>query len=729
MSLNDYLKTSVIEIRTSVSGTLACRPYHPKFTWLSVLLSYFRIVVSLKDSKRQLSTMMKHRTHPYDGASLSSSSSSEASPPPRARTKTRERRRRTRLVQTRGMSMDSIPEEIGGRHPTAVSTSLMLPLLIMLATTAMLVGSPEQWTNLRLHRSLLTLTLEHVSQYPFDGFLEVNDILTQDKTMGFYWQIPRCGGTTLKHIMGTCLKRVQAARTAADYCDMNSNELSLCTTKLGTFINADPSDHLGIQRSDRMGLVRSGMADVVVSSRILHAATLFDQEHKGRLFTVLRDPVERAVSTFYYLQNAYWERHYRPEYKEMTVLDYAALPDTSNNWMTRWLTGKNAEPHLTLDDLAFAKELLRRKFLILLTDEMSTSVQRLMHYMGWEIDDADMDDARECLLAATGKKGGHNKNIHKTIDKESAEYEALRQINNLDIELYEYAKDLFVEQWSVLNRKGSPFDMEKINSLFVPGNRTKSKRTKHAKAGTASVALPTELVEMLAATELSKESAKEASTPAALSAALLPLGEKASRSQKSNIGASKTGDFTDGLTKTSLIEAEKHVTDNPQAGIVESQGNQSTPSLQEEKEGTSQVLNTSEEPQKTQEGSVRDISHPQTNLEQVTSTSRRVASDQNLEIVASSITLPHLSNDLEVKPPRDVQVPVAGEFTNMLTKDEPESAGGEQTKVMHADPSLQGKAQIEESVAINNIPHTDNNASPAQDQLPKQILQSKLRKR
>lgn len=667
---------------------------------------------------------MKHRTHPYDGASLSSSSSSEASPPPRARTKTREqRRRRTRLVQTRGMSMDSIPEEIGGRHPTAVSTSLMLPLLIMLATTAMLVGSPEQWTNLRLHRSLLTLTLEHVSQYPFDGFLEVNDVLTQEKTMGFYWQIPRCGGTTLKHIMGTCLKRVQAARTAADYCDMNSNQLSLCTTKLGTFINADPSDHLGIQRSDRMGLVQSGMADVVVSSRILHAATLFDQEHKGRLFTVLRDPVERAVSTFYYLQNAYWERHYRPEYKEMTVLDYAALPDTSNNWMTRWLTGKNAEPHLSMDDLAFAKELLRRKFLILLTDEMSTSVQRLMHYMGWEIDDADMDDARECLLAATGKKGGHNKNIHKTIDKESAEYEALRQINNLDIELYEYAKDLFVEQWSVLNRKGSPFDMEKINSLFVPGNRTKSKRTKQARVGTASGALPTEIMEMLAATELSKESAKEASTPAALSAALLPLGDKASRSQGSDIGAAKSGDINDGLTKNNAIEVEGHVTVIPQAGLVESEGKISTLSLQVQKKRTAQVLNARVEAQKEPEGIVKDISIPQTNVDETEVTSRRVSTDQNVEVIASSVTLPHQSNDMAVKPPHDVQVPVAGEFTNMLTKGENESAVGDQSKILRADQNLQDKAQIEENTAINNT------VSPVQSQLPQQISPSKVRQR
>jgi hypothetical protein len=284
-----------------------------------------------------------------------------------------------------------------------------------------------------------------VNQYPFDNFLEVDEPfpITQKKVVGFYWQVPRCGGTTLKHILGTCLKRVQAARTSADYCDMNTNKLQTCKTKVGLFVNADPSDHGGIQRCEHMGLVPSGVADVIVSSRILHAATLFDPQHKGRLFTILRHPIERAVSTFYYLQNAYWERHYKPELKEMTLLDYAALPDTANNWMTRWLTGKNAEPHLTSQDVAFAKELLRRKFLILMTDEMSTSIERLLHYMDWRVPEQYYEETKACLLTNTKKDAGQNKNKHLMPDVGTAEYEALKAINDLDMELYEYAKELF----------------------------------------------------------------------------------------------------------------------------------------------------------------------------------------------------------------------------------------------------------------------------------------------
>lgn len=332
--------------------------------------------------------------------------------------------------------------------------SAMIPFMVLVMCFATFAGSPADYIAFfrKNHRTLLTLTPEHVNQYPFSNFLEVDQHqpATQKKVVGFYWQIPRCGGTTLKHILGTCLRQAAAARTSADYCDMNTDTIQTCPTKVGTFVNADPSDHGGIQRCDRMGLIESGVPDVIVSSRILHAATLFDPAHKGRLFSIFRNPIERAVSTFFYLQNAYWERHYRPELKEMTILDYAALPDTANNWMTRWLTGKNAEPHLTEDDLIFAKELLRRKFLILLTDEMGESIERLLNYMNWKIPEEHFEETRQCLLANTKKGDGQNRNKHLMPEEGSPEYEALKAINNLDIQLFEYAQQLFKVRGDVL---------------------------------------------------------------------------------------------------------------------------------------------------------------------------------------------------------------------------------------------------------------------------------------
>ena len=436
------------------------------------------------------------------------------------------------------MDMFAIPEEDGGgggwgrsrslsqrRRGANTAASTTIPLLVIVVCCVISVShSPHYWKALSSpqrrarrvdHRALLTLRPEHVDQYPFDNFLEVGDPTPplQNKVVGFYWQVPRCGGTTLKHILGTCLRRVQAARTSADYCDMKADTLQICQTndKVGSFVNADPSDHGGIQRCDRMGLVPSGVADVLVSSRILHAATLYSPNHKGRLFTILRNPIERAVSTFYYLQNAHWERHYRPELKEMTLLDYAALPDTANNWMTRWLTGKNAEPHMTREDLEFAKELLRRKFLVLLTDEMSSSIKRLMHHMEWEIPPEHYNATQRCLASTMKKEQGQNRNKHYMPTKGSPEYEALRAINDLDLELYEYAKELFVQQWSVVFKGGTK---STIDGLFrfdnLPTTTTTTTQDDLAKASQSS-----EHAASMAAASLMERPPEEASLQSA----------------------------------------------------------------------------------------------------------------------------------------------------------------------------------------------------------------------
>jgi len=348
------------------------------------------------------------------------------------------------------------------RNATAVLSMLsLLSAALVLATTSStsysLRGTKPSLFRLqsmrRTARKLLELTPEHIDQYPFTGLADVAHPFGRGAATdtGLYWQIPRSGGTTLKTILGTCLNKVQASRVARDHCDLTDDNLHLCQTTFGRYVNADPSDDPGIERSHRLDLIGSGLADVLVSSRILHVSELFDEEHHhGRAFTVLRHPVERTASTFHYLQNAEWERQYSPELKTMSLPDYAQLESTANDWMVRWLTGKHAEV-LTRSDLEFAKELLRRKFLILLTDEMKTSVTRLASYMGWTV----TDDMMGCIEQHSSKSGGANQSSNggaarPPLEAGSADYEALLNINRLDVELYEYAQELFVGQWAAI---------------------------------------------------------------------------------------------------------------------------------------------------------------------------------------------------------------------------------------------------------------------------------------
>jgi hypothetical protein len=72
------------------------------------------------------------------------------------------------------------------------------------------------------------------------------------------------------------------------------------------FVNVDVSTVAGIERAAKMGFADAGLAGCVVSPFLYEANSLFTPTAKGRLFAVFRDPVDRAISMFYYIQVATW---------------------------------------------------------------------------------------------------------------------------------------------------------------------------------------------------------------------------------------------------------------------------------------------------------------------------------------------------------------------------------------------------------------------------------------
>lgn len=75
-----------------------------------------------------------------------------------------------------------------------------------------------------------------------------------------------------------------------------------------SFVNIDTYTPNGIQRANELNLVTSGLADVIISPLLYDAAALFTPTHKGRVFTMLRHPIERAASLFYFIQDTQWKR-------------------------------------------------------------------------------------------------------------------------------------------------------------------------------------------------------------------------------------------------------------------------------------------------------------------------------------------------------------------------------------------------------------------------------------
>jgi len=153
------------------------------------------------------------------------------------------------------------------------------------------------------------------------------------------------------------------------------------------------------------------------------------------------------------------------------LLDYAALPETPSNRMVRWLTGKNSDPNLNEDDLEFAKALLERKFLVMLTDKMATSIERLIYYMNWD-ESATIPElykeTKSCLITNTNNKEEAQNQVPKV---GTVEYDALYAINELDMKLYEHAKKVFKKQTALFTNKRK----KSVVELFL-GSATKEQQ-------------------------------------------------------------------------------------------------------------------------------------------------------------------------------------------------------------------------------------------------------------
>jgi hypothetical protein len=211
------------------------------------------------------------------------------------------------------------------------------------------------------------------------------------------------------------------------------------------YVNVDPTTQSGIDRAMHLGLAQSELADVAITSYFVDAAKLFDDKHKGKCFTILRHPIKRAISMYYYLQISTWERDFNPKFQAMSVEEYA-LSYAEDNWMVRMLIN-NMNQILTRDDLELAKNILGRKCIVGLMDDFEESIRRYDQYFGWtERSERSSQDIATCIDRNL-HGGGVNTNHHPKHDEGSQIWNMFMEKNEWDMELYTYATDiLFMEQ-------------------------------------------------------------------------------------------------------------------------------------------------------------------------------------------------------------------------------------------------------------------------------------------
>jgi len=206
----------------------------------------------------------------------------------------------------------------------------------------------------------------------------------------------------------------------------------------GKFLNVDTTTVKGLARAQQLGLASSPELDLIVTPFFHRASRLFDEEHRGRLFTMFRHPIERAASMYYALKN---HPQQRGILEGASLASYAKGNLVEDNWVTRFLANKPGG-ELTPFDEAVAKEILRRKFLIGLLKFKGASMDRFQRYFGWNIKGDKMQDCHQRILDWDWP----SHNTHPPIKEGTTEWKLLENRNTFDMRIYHYAEQLFHEQ-------------------------------------------------------------------------------------------------------------------------------------------------------------------------------------------------------------------------------------------------------------------------------------------
>mmetsp|Transcript_16232 Transcript_16232/g.35325 ORF Transcript_16232/g.35325 Transcript_16232/m.35325 type:complete len:294 (+) Transcript_16232:1667-2548(+) len=277
------------------------------------------------------------------------------------------------------------------------------------------------------------------------------------KDVPVFWGLPFTGGDILDSVLGQCLSLVQASDKGTQDEDAG-DDLHLRTVFVEgkSYLNVDLSNSQGIQRASALALGTSGMADVAHSPLLYEVSRLFSPMNRGRLFILVRHPVEREFARYRHMQR--WRKEeLLGDDEDMTYDEYAQSEYVADNWMTRTLVGKNDEDELTANDMHTAKEILRRKALVGLYSDIMGAARHYARHFGWDhargggrLNKGTISCFERAIL--DGMRGDLDEAGH-LVEKDSREgtiaWGKVMKKNKFDFELYIYSQQLYKFQISL----------------------------------------------------------------------------------------------------------------------------------------------------------------------------------------------------------------------------------------------------------------------------------------
>lgn len=302
-----------------------------------------------------------------------------------------------------------------------------------------------------------------------------------NRIVPFYWHVPRSGGRAISKLLGQCLGLTLASSSSIYKAGHNehskkvfkdhSDELRIQWFDQSIFANVNLNARAGLHRAARLGIIQNNITyqdedytvDVLMSpalhdvSNILFedAQVIDGTKPRASMFAMFRRPIEREISHFYHMK-----RH-----SDVEVIHTYELPDWLRsdhyvaNIMTRTLVNKlNPNDPLTLDDLKAAKDILRQKCIVGLLEKKAESWERFKYAyrMFWDKGSVNKDDRAptppncEAELLSYNWPNKNHYNIHSYETRLGSVHAdtiaVLTDLNQYDLNLYEYARSLFKEQ-------------------------------------------------------------------------------------------------------------------------------------------------------------------------------------------------------------------------------------------------------------------------------------------
>lgn len=292
----------------------------------------------------------------------------------------------------------------------------------------------------------------------FKHFSKLSDVLITsniENDLPFLWGTYLEADWSILDMLGSCYHLSQAS-TFRGKKHLPNSPLYVVKMNGMKYVNVDLFSTIEIDRAIRVGLADSNLADIVASPHLHDMANLFTYDHRGRMIVVLKHPIERSLEIYYKNLQQDLEHNTittRGENKTSTKgLAYAYFK--YDNWLTRNLNNiQDPSIKLTSKHLDIAKEILQHKFLIGKIDKIQESMRRFKTYFGWNVRDGDSsceDYSFMKIVLANEKSKKIRNNIMSKYFLDKEDLDVVYSMNSFDLELYEYANELFNVQGKLL---------------------------------------------------------------------------------------------------------------------------------------------------------------------------------------------------------------------------------------------------------------------------------------